>query len=131
MKGEFPMAADMLLGQVFPAFAVPAPKLARETYTLKQFLDELVAPYPDLQAANVHKRRYGYDVMGCMAEVAEVLVNGARIKTASLESADLDALEAARSRTALDVYENTNYLVALKRVIGMAPLPRDAYYCAV
>jgi hypothetical protein len=131
MKGEFPMAADILLGEVFPAFAVPAPKLGRETYTLQEFLDELVAPNPDLQAASVHKRRYGYEVMGCMAEVAEVLVNGARIKTASLESADLDALEAARSRTRLDAYENVNYLVAIKRVIGMAPLPRDTYYRAV
>ena len=35
-----------------------------------------------------------------------------------------------RTRVHLDDHENVNYLLAIKRVIGMAPLPGGAFYRA-
>ncbi len=128
MKGEFPMARETLQGEVFPAFGVSVPEFSRDSYTLGQYLREIIHPHPDLAAVSVFKRRYAFDVQGCIAELADVCVNGATIRTACLESTDADAILKAQEAVHLDGYENVNYLLAIKRVIGMAPLPEGAYY---
>jgi len=41
----------------------------------------------------------------------------------SLESVDVPAILEGKRMLGLDEYENVNYLRAIKRVIGMEPLP--------
>ena len=65
----------------------------------------------------------------CITELATVYINGALTRTVCLESADPDLVLETRSRLHLDVYENVNYLLAIKRVIGMVPLPDGAFTC--
>jgi len=123
MKGEFPMQTSMIRGEVFPAFGVALPEFERDEYTIDQFLTELIGPHPDLTAVNIFKRRFGFTINDCIAEVAEILINGAYIQSVNVESVDIDAILKAKALLSLNDYENVNYLLAIKRVIGMEPMP--------
>ena len=123
MKGGFPMAVELIGDEVFPAFGVSVPQFSRARYTLDQFLNEVITPHRDLSAARVFKRRFGFTVYGCMTEMAELLVNGATIRTVAVESEDREAVLQAKEMLGLHEYENVNYLLAIKRIIGMEPLP--------
>jgi hypothetical protein len=123
MKGIFPMDAHTLRNEVFPAFAAKPPPFNRSQYALSQFLQELIRPHPDLVAVRVFKRRFAYVVNGCMCEHAEVWVNGAGIQTVAVESMDVEAMLEAKRLLSLEEYENVNYLLAIKRIIGMEQLP--------
>ena len=123
MKGEFPMQAAMLTSDVFPAFGVEMPALERDEYTLDQYLDEVILPHPQLSAVSVFKRRFAFTINECIAEHAEIEINGAGLQTVSVESVDVPAILEAKNMLGLDEYENVNYLRAIKRVIGMERLP--------
>lgn len=123
MKDEFPIQANVLQADVFPAFGVDMPTLNREVYTLDQYLDEVIGPNPQLSAVSVFKRRFAFTINDCIAEHAEILINGAALQTVSLESVDVPAILEGKRMLGLDEYENVNYLRAIKRVIGMEPLP--------
>ncbi len=128
MKGQFPMAVEMIRNQVFPAFGVNPPDFKREIYTLEQYINEVIKPHPQLAAVNVFKRRMGFTVNGCIAELADVYINGAKIMTANLESVDVEAILEAKKMIGLNDYENVNYLLAIKRVIGMEPMSDSSFY---
>ena len=123
MKGEFPMQTEVIKNEVFPAFAVNEPKFTRDEYTLDQYLNELIIPHPELAAVNVFKRRFAFTINGCITEIAQLLINGAAIQTVAVELEDIDAILKAKEILGLAEYENVNYLLAIKRVIGMEPLP--------
>jgi hypothetical protein len=123
MKGAFPMQVEEISSAVFPAFGVHLPGLHREKYTLDQYLDEIITPHPQLQAVHVFKRRYAFTINSCIAELADVYINGARVKTANLESVDTEAILEAQQMLGLSDHENINYLLAIKRVIGMEAPP--------
>lgn len=130
MKGEFPMPVATIRDEVFPAFGVALPKFNREIYTLEQYLNEIIKPHPDLVAVNVFKRRFAFTINNCIAEIGEVFVNGAKLMTANLESVDVDAILKAKEMVGLAPFENVNYLLAIKRVIGMEPLPENCVFRA-
>ena len=123
MKGEFPMTAETIRDAVFPAFGVDVPDFNRTDYTQEQYLEEIIAPHPELAVAHVFKRRFGYMIDNCVAEIAELLINTAAIKTVAVESVDMDAVLKAKETLGLQEYENVNYLLAIKRILGMTPLP--------
>ncbi len=118
MKGEFPMKAEMLEKEVFPAFKVDMPKLEKEEYTIEEFL-AIVKNHPDLQAVSVEKERYGYMVNDTICEYANVWINGAMVVTVNSESTELDDIKKTIADLGLEGIENINYLQAAKRVIGM------------
>lgn len=124
MKGEFPMKASMLVEDVFPAFGVEMSALKRDEYTLDQYLDEVIAPHPQLAPVNVFKRRFAFTINEVITEIAEVEINGAAMQTVAVESVDIPAILKAKEMLGLNDYENINYLLASKRVIGMEPLPK-------
>ncbi len=130
MKGEFPLPRALIRNEVFPAFGVAVPELERASYSFEHALDEIIAPHPGLAAVSVYKQRFAFDIDGCIAELGNVYINGAAMRTACLESADSDLVLEMRKQLHLDRYPNVNYLLAIKRVIGMAPLPDDAFYRA-
>jgi len=127
MKGSFPMKREMIEKEVFPAFGVSLPEFRRDEYTLDQFLSEIVYPHRELAAVNVFKRRYAFTINDCIAEIGDVYINGALIRTVNIESVDVDAILKAKKMLALEPYENVNYLIAIKRVIGMESLPSNFY----
>ena len=123
MKGSFPMKAAEIAEKVFPAFGVELPKFARDEYTLDQFISEIIRPHKDLVPVRVVKRRFGFMINECITEYAELLINGASIKTVAVESTDIEAILKAKALLGLEEYENINYLHAIKRIIGMESLP--------
>lgn len=123
MKGEFPMSAAVLTEEVFPAFGVDMPNLDKDEITLSEYLDEIIRPHPKLAAVEVFKRRFAFTVNNCIAEIAEIEINRAGMQTVAIESVDIDDILKAKEMLGLDEYENVNYLLAIKRVIGMEPLP--------
>ena len=119
MKGAFPMDAAVLREDVFPAFGVDMPDLERDVYSLEQYLAEVIEPHPGLQAVSVFKRRFAFTINDCIAELGDIYINGAKIHTANLESVDVEAILEGMKMVGLEGYENINYLMAIKRVIGM------------
>lgn len=122
MKGSFAMKAPVIRDEVFAAFGVAPPDFKREEYTLQQFLEEIIRPHKDLTAVKVFKRRYGFSINNCITEYAELLINGAAIQTIAVESVSVEDILKAKEMLGLDEYENINYLLAIKRIIGMEPL---------
>lgn len=123
MKGEFPMTTEVIKNNVFPAFGVDMTEFKRDVYTLDQYLDEIIKPHPQLAAVQVFKRRFAFTINGCIVEIAHLLINGAAIQTVAVELEDVDAVLKAMEMLGLTEHENVNYLLAIKRIIGMEPLP--------
>jgi hypothetical protein len=122
MKGEFPIKADVLKNEVFPAFKVDMPALKKDEYTLEEFL-QIIKDHPDLQAVNVEKERYGYMVNDTICEYAVVYINGASVVTVNSESTELDDIKKTIKDLEIEGVENINYLQAIKRVIGWIDKP--------
>lgn len=123
MKGEFPISAEVLNKEVFPAFKVGnLPTLTKDTYTLEEFL-AMIDEHADLQAVKVEKNRYGYMVNDTICETGEVYINGAKVETINTESTEVEDLKKTVKDVGLEGIENINYLQAIKRVIGMINKP--------
>jgi hypothetical protein len=118
MKGEFPMKAEILEKEVFPAFMVEMPKLVKDEYTIEEFM-EIVKNHPDLQAISVEKERFGYMINDTICEYANVWINGAMVVTINSESTELDDIKKTIVDLGLQGVENINYLQAAKRITGM------------
>lgn len=120
LKASFPLGPDVLAG-IFAAFGVEAPVFfARDAFTYEQYLDELVRPSPDLRLVRVVKERHGFLIDGCIVEIADVTFDGIPRRTAAVEHEDPALVVATVRALALDVYENVNYLRAMKSAVGMA-----------
>jgi len=122
MKGEFPIAKEVLLNDVFPAFMVKMPELLKDTYTVDEFL-AMIDANDDLQAVRVHKQRFGYMVNDTLCEVGNVLINGAKVVTINSESTELDDIKKTITDCHLEGNENLNYLQVIKRIIGWINKP--------
>jgi hypothetical protein len=122
LKVEFPLRMAVIRDEIFPALEVAIPQFYQPEYTLAQFLEDIIGPQPELTLARVYKRRFGYSIYGCISEIAELLINGAAIKTVAVESEDIEAVLKAMEMLGLQEYENVNYLLAIKRILGMEPL---------
>ena len=122
MKAEFPISADTLRTDVYPAFQIDIPDFKKESYSLDEFL-QMINEHPDLQAVRVKKHRFGYMVNDTICEVGDVLINGALVMTINSESTEIEDIKKTMQDVGLDKYENINYLQAIKRVIGMIDKP--------
>ncbi len=122
MKAEFPIKAETLKNEVYPAFQVDIPTFDKEEYSYDEFI-EMIKSNPDLQAVKVEKQRFGYMVNDTICEVANVWINGAMVVTVNSESTELDDIKKTISDLNLDGVENINYLQAIKRVIGWNDKP--------
>lgn len=122
MKGEFPLSAQVLAKDVFPAFMVDVPALTKESYSYEEFMG-MIDKHPDLQAVRVFKQRFGYMVNNTICETGVVLINGARLVTINSESTEVDDILKTVKDVGLEGVENINYLQAIKRVIGMINKP--------
>ena len=122
MKGEFPIAKEVLLNDVFPAFMVKMPELLKDTYNVDEFL-AMIDENVDLQAVRVHKQRFGYMVNDTLCEVGNVLINGAKVVTINSESTELEDIKKTISDCHLEGNENLNYLQVIKRIIGWINKP--------
>jgi exopolyphosphatase/guanosine-5'-triphosphate,3'-diphosphate pyrophosphatase len=107
---------------VFDSIGVDRPDAGRDTHTLQQFLEDLIAPHPDLEIVHVHKRRTRFSIEGCMAEMTALTANGRETNTIAAESEDPAAVVAAVDRLGLGHHVNTSYSRGLRCLLGMAPV---------
>jgi hypothetical protein len=122
IKCAFPLTTETLKGDVLPRLGASLPKQSHESYSLDRLLAEIVVPHRDVAIAVAFKRRFLFTVAGCMAELAEVWINGAGLQSVAVESPDPAAVLEARRMLGLDDMENVSYVQAIKRVVGMVPL---------
>jgi hypothetical protein len=122
LKTEFPLQREVIKDEVFASLGVAIPPFDQSEYTVAQFLDHIIHPHPELVSATVFKRRFGYTINGCISEIAELLINGAAIKTVAVESEDAAAVLEAKEMIGLQEYENVNYILAIKRILGLEPI---------
>jgi exopolyphosphatase / guanosine-5'-triphosphate,3'-diphosphate pyrophosphatase len=121
LKSGFPLTREVL-AQVCAAWGVTLPETARETFTLEEFLGEVVAPHARLRAVAVAKERFGLMVDGCIVELANLTFDGTPIRTAAVEHEDPALVIATVRKLGLSDFENTNYIKALKRFAAV-PVP--------
>ena len=121
MKASFPMTAAEV-ERVIDGLRIDRPRLDRETYTLDQFLDDVIRPTGTIRAVPVHKRRVRYVINGCTAERSEVVADGHGIKTIAIESEDQEAVLTAVESVGLAGRLNTNYRHGLTALLdGVGP----------
>jgi exopolyphosphatase / guanosine-5'-triphosphate,3'-diphosphate pyrophosphatase len=125
MKAGFPLPAAEV-PRVFDALGVLAPPLTRDAYSLDQFLAELVEPSDAVRVVRVHKRRQRYTLADCMAEVADLEVDGRVARTIAIESEDSAAVIAAVRGVGLDGHSNTSYPRGLA-----APVTESSRYAVI
>jgi len=123
LKLDFPVPANRILEEIFPALKASSPALPREIYSAAQFLAEVAQPHPEVKVARVFKQRFHFTIDGCRVEINELLINGAAIQSVAVESENVTAVLNVRDAVGLGPYENVNYLLAIKRIMGLAPLP--------
>lgn len=124
LVGEFPLNADVIKTVVFPALGIESPVFERKKYSLAQFLKEVVTVDPDLAIAYVWKTRHAYTIGGCITEIADIKVNGASIKTICIEAEEPQKVLKAKEMLGISSkQENVSYPLAMKRIMGLAPLP--------
>ena len=71
-----------------------------------------------MRAVPIHKRRERHTVVGCLAEVTEVIADGRATRTVALESEDPASVLAALTELGLGKFENQSYPRGLKRLLG-------------
>ncbi len=120
MKAGFPLPAAEVT-KVFEALRREVPHLAREAYTLDQFVDELVPTADGLRTVTVHKRRVRYMIGGCISELSDVSAAGKETATVAIESEDAAAVIAAVRSIGLGDYVNTSYPRGLADLIDGTP----------
>ena len=124
MKAEFPLSAAEV-ATAFATLGLPAPTLARETYTLDELVADLAGPGSALRPVAVHKRRVRYVIGGCTAEVSDVTADGRPTRTVAIESTDAAAVVAAVRSVGLGDFRNTSYGEGLAALLAGVP-PRYA-----
>jgi exopolyphosphatase/guanosine-5'-triphosphate,3'-diphosphate pyrophosphatase len=120
MKQSFPLPAAAV-AKVFASLRLTTPALARDAYTLDQFVGELVVPSGVLRPVKVHKRRVRYTVGGCTSEVSDVEADGKTTRTIAIESENAAAVTAAVASVGLGGYLNTSYPRGLQALLDGVP----------
>jgi hypothetical protein len=98
---------------------LPLPALSRDSYTIEEFFNSLIAAQPALRVARVDKSRRGFDFQGCIAEFVRLSVESRPLQSFSLEHQDRSLILAALEQLGLDSHANTSYPLGLKRALGL------------
>lgn len=118
LKSTFPFDVSFV-PRLFEAWGLPTPRLARATYTLPQFLGEIVAPSPDLRAVEITKRRQALTLDGTTCEFAFITAGGVRLESFGVEHEDPALVLQVIRSLGLDSRRNINYPLGLKRALSL------------
>ncbi len=118
LKAAFPLSAsDAAL--VLSTLGVDVPSSLHDSYTLDQFVGEVVHDHPELFAVDVHKRRARYTVGGCISELTDVRSGRGATRTIAIESEDPALVGAAVRELGLESRPNTCLARGLKALLGI------------
>ena len=117
LKARFPLNREEVAAIFEPG--MPPAELTRESYTFEQFIADVIAPRPTLRLVEVHKSRRSFTFAGCLAEFVQVRADGASLQSFALEHEDPKRLLTALRMLRFDPRDNTNYVLGLKRALGI------------
>jgi len=81
-----------------------------------------------LYRANVYKCRFRFSFPDCRAEFDQLRINDAAIQSIAIESANPQAVLELQATLRLEDCENQSYPLAISRILGITPLPREEDY---
>jgi hypothetical protein len=113
IKAGFPIAGSLLGEELLPRLGVTDLSIEREVAATSELI-ALLQNHPRIGVARVSKQRTKYIIPGCLAEQAIVTIDGHRLETVAIESADVGALGELRSALGLESFENVSYPRAIK-----------------
>ena len=122
LKVAFPIDGEAVRA-VWEALRLPAPALARETYTAEQLEAELTGPGTGVRAVAVHKHRVRYVIDGCTSELTDVIADGRTTRTIAVETEDPALVTAAVRTLGLADYRNTAYPPGLAALLDGVAAP--------
>ncbi|MCC5887980.1 MAG: hypothetical protein JJT88_16215 [Gammaproteobacteria bacterium] len=123
LKLPLPLSSDALQTRVLPALGVQIEALLPEEVDEQALCGVLRDATRDVVIVDLFKRRFGFRFESVQAEVVEVLVNGAAIRSVCVEGVDADDVLHLVEALGLLAYGNINYVAALKRITGLAAAP--------
>ncbi len=123
MRTGFPLSAEDV-ARVFDAFGLP-PRLRSTAASIDELVAELSSSGLEVRPVSVHKRRTRATFHGCMAEVADLSVDGRSTRTVAIESEDAAAVTASVHVAGLEDFVNTSYPRGLAAIADDEP-PRYA-----
>jgi hypothetical protein len=118
----FPLPAAFLRETLQPLLDVRMPDDAVGD-SIEALMRTAVEACAELWCATVVKRRCHYAVSGCRVEIDDVRIDGSRLRSIAIESESADAVLVARARYGLEGYENVNFPCAVRRALGLEPIP--------
>ena len=114
VKTGFPVDAQLLVEKICPLMHIHPKVIDKSLYTLDEFMDEVVSGQEHLFFADVKKQRYGYSINDCMAEYAEVTINGKDTQTVSIESTEPEKIMETMKMFGMEGMENISYVKIVK-----------------
>lgn len=117
LKARFPLGRKDVAAAFGPC--LPPVGLTRDAYTLERLIEDIVAPQPALRVVELHKSRRAFSFAGCLAELAQITARSVSLESFALEHEDAQRLLAALQTLGLDSHANTNYILGLKRALGL------------
>ncbi len=123
LKLPLPLSRSALLNQVLPALGVPIEAPIPEELDEQALCAALRESSRDVVIVDLFKRRFGFRLDSVQAEVVDVLINGAALRSVCVEGVDADDVLQLSEALGLLAYGNINYVAALKRVTGLATAP--------
>ena len=116
VKTGFPVDAQLLVEKICPLMHIHPKVIDKSLYTLDEFMDEVVSGQEHLFFADVAKRRFGYSINDCMAEYAEVTINGKDTQTVSIESTEPEKIMETMKMFGMEGMENISYVKIVKEL---------------
>ena len=117
LRAPFPIGAGVIR-RLFAEWGLLSPALARDVYTQRELLSEVIALTPQCHIIDVEKQRRGTDLLGCLVEAATLKVGDRQLSSVAVESVNPNHVRDALSALALADHENLSYVTALKRLAG-------------
>ncbi len=118
LKSGFPFDAAFM-PRLFEAWGLPMPRLERASYTLPQFLDEIMGRNPYLRAVQTSKRREGFALDGTKCELARIVADGVPLESFCVEHEDPKLVLHVIRSLLLDSHQNINYPMGLKKALAL------------
>jgi len=121
-KYDFPLNNELLSNEIFPTLNADIPVLNGTGLDINQFL-KIAKLHKDLLTIPVHKKRYAYIVNFTICEYAEVIIGNEYLYTVAVESTDKSEVSKTVTQLNLNLYNNINYVQAIKRVGELIATP--------
>jgi len=128
LRESFPLPGDFLQERLFPLLGIATVKFNRTQYSLEELLDHVRSSCPGLFLVHVFKRRMRVTLRHCLAELDELLINGAAIESLAVESEQERDVLRVMQEIGVDEYENLNYPLAIRRVLGLESWPENTWW---